>query len=277
MNAAIAAHDYVAAEKVLIDAIERAPRSPHAASLLAYLGSVYFLNQDYLNAAVAWKKADAITPLASGLRFSLAMSYIRIGHADWARPVLTLLSAQEPRKALYPYWLGRLDYDAHLYPEATRGFQRAISLDPTMARAYDNLGLCYFYQNQNALALENFNQAIDLDRKEQHPAAWPFVNRAATLEFLGRALEAEADLREALRIDPQVAQAHYLLGNLLQKKGALESAVQEELTAARLDAQYAEPHVALSRLYNQMGRKAASDKELKIYLSLHAKENTPKQ
>jgi tetratricopeptide (TPR) repeat protein len=273
LKTAVAEHDYLAAEKLLLNEIEQDPHSSRAAPMLAYLGSVYFLNHDYLNAAIAWKKSEAIRPLASGLQFSLAMAYIQISHPDWARTVLESLSAHDTKNALYPYWLGRLDYDAQHYPEATRHFQQAITLDPTMARAYDNLGLCYSYQNQTAPAVENFNRAIELDGNSQHPSAWPYLNLAVTLQFVGRTQEAETDLREALRLDPQLAAAHYRLGNVLQELGQLDAAVQEQLAAVRLDDKYAEPHVALAHIYNQQGRRAAAQEEVKIYLRLHAGAN----
>lgn len=273
LKTAVAEHDYLAAEKLLINEIEQGPHAPRAASLLAYLGSVYFLNHDYLNAAIAWKKSDAIRPLDSELQFSLAMAYIEISHPDWARPVIETLSAHDPKNARYPYWLGRLDYDAQHYAEAARHFQQAIALDPTMARAYDNLGLCYFYQNQNELAVKNFNRAIELGRSSQHPSAWPYLNLAVALQFMGHAQEAETDLREALRLDPQLAAAHYRLGNVLQEQGQLDAAVQEQLAAARLDDKYAEPHVALAHIYNQQGRRAAAQEEVKIYLRLRASAN----
>jgi tetratricopeptide (TPR) repeat protein len=275
LKTALAAHDYVDAEKLLINEIEPDPHSPRAASLLAYLGSVYFLNHDYLNAAVAWKKSDAVRPLDAELQFSLAMAYVEIAHPDWAQPVIASLAAHDTKNALYPYWLGRLEYDAHHYPEATHHFQQAITLDPTMARAYDNLGLCYFYQNQNELAVKNFNRAIELNQNSQHPSAWPYLNLAVAQQFMGHAQEAETNLRQAIRLDPRLAPAHYHLGNVLQQRGQLDAAVQEQLAAARLDDQYAEPHVALAHLYNQQGRKADAQQEVEIYLRLHPGANVP--
>jgi tetratricopeptide (TPR) repeat protein len=273
LKTALAAHDYVDAEKLLINEIAPDPHSPRAAPLLAYLGSVYFRNHDYLNAAVAWKKSDVIIPIDAGLQFSLAMAYVKIAHPDWARPVLESLSAHDTKNALYPYWLGRLDYDAHHYPEAIHRFQQAITLDPTMGRAYDNLGLCFFYQNQTDLAVKNFNRAIELDRQFLRPSPWPYLNLAVAQQFMGHAQESETNLREALRLDPQLAPAHYHLGNVLQQRGQLDAAVQEQLAAVRLDDKYAEPHVALAHLYKQQGRTADAQEEVKIYLRLHPGAN----
>src|SRR5258708_30118770 len=60
---AIDIRDYRTAEKLLLAEIDRDPHSKHTAGLLAYAGTVYFLNQDYLHAAVAWKKSEAIESL----------------------------------------------------------------------------------------------------------------------------------------------------------------------------------------------------------------------
>jgi tetratricopeptide (TPR) repeat protein len=86
------------------------------------------------------------------------MAYIRMAHPDWARKELGISGRAGRKKALYPYWLGRLDYDGHEYNRAIGNFQRAIALAPGMARAYDNLGLCYYYQNQNDLAVVNYKR-----------------------------------------------------------------------------------------------------------------------
>jgi tetratricopeptide (TPR) repeat protein len=274
LQADVTRHDYVAAEELLLKEIEPEPKSTRAASLLAYLGSIYFLNHDYLNAVIAWKKSDAITPLLSGPQFSLAMAYVRISHPDWARPVLESLSAHDSKNALYPYWLGRLDYDAQHYPEAIHRFEQAIKLDPAMARAYDSLGLCYFYQNQTEPAIKNFKTAIELDRTAPHPSPWPYINLAVALEFLGRPQEAEANLRQAIGLDPKLAPAHYQLGNVLEHQERLEAAVPEMQEAISLDGNYAQPHIALAQIYKRLGRQDAANEEVKIYLRLQANAKT---
>lgn len=267
----IDSRDYVEAEKLLVAEIDRDPHSPRAARLLAYAGSVYFLNHEYLNSAIAWKKSEAISPLDSRLQFSLAMAYIRIARPDWARQQLESLSAHDPREALYRYWLGRLDYDGHEYKGAIRNFRRAIELDPNMARAYDNLGLCYYYENQNEQAVESYKKAIELDRSALHPSPWPFLNLAVTLQFLNRFAEAETNLREAIRLDPTFAQAYFQLGLVLEQTEKPEAAIQALREAAHLDTNYPEPHMAMARIYHKLGQEAAAKEEVRIYLRLHPK------
>ena len=269
LKIAIDARDYVGAEKLLLAEIDSDPHSPRAARLLAFAGSVYFLNRDYLNAAVAWKKSEAIAPLEPSLQFSLAMAYIRLAHPDWARKVLESLTAQNRNEPLFPYWLGRLDYDGHEYNRAISNFQRAIALAPGMARAYDNLGLCYFYQNQNDLAVENYQKAIELDRGSGHPSAWPYLNLAITQQFLNQLSDAEKNLREAIRLDPSFAKAHFQLGTVLESLQEPEAALEELKEAARLDPAFAEPHMAMARVYHKLGQEPSAREEVKTYLRLH--------
>lgn len=275
LQQSIDARDYLTAEKILLTEIDRDPHSPSAARLLALAGSVYFLNHDYLNAAIAWKKSDAITPLDPSLRFSLAMAYVRIAHPDWARSVLESLAQQSPRSALYPYWLGRLDYDTHRYEEAIHHFQHAIELDPSMARAYDNLGLCYYYENQNELAIANYNKAIELDRGSQHPSPWSYLNLAITQQFLGQLSNAEANLHKALHIDPSLAPARLQLGTVLEGLNRLNEAVVELREAARLNPDYPEPHIILSRIYHKLGQEQDARSEAETYQKLRSLHPAP--
>lgn len=268
LKQALKAHDYIAAERSLLAEIGHNPHSPEAARLLQFLGGVYFLDHDAWHAAVAWNKAKAIAPLPPTLTFSLAMAYIRIGHPDWARKALESLAGTDGKDALYPYWLGRLDYDAHDYDSAILQFQKAIRLAPDMAQAYNNLGLCYYRQNRNHLAIVNYQKAIDLNLKSGQSDAWPYLNLALAERILNQRTEAEAHLREAIRLDPDFALAHFQLGNILEDAGQTKDAISQFQTAARLVPDYAEPHYALSRIYRKLGDMAASKREVETYLRI---------
>src|SRR5205823_11657971 len=137
---ALAGGAYEQAQVMLVEEATRNPRSPE---LLRLLGGVYFVRKEFLGSAIAFKKAEALAPLDERSRFTLAMSYVVLGHRDWARPELQKLVQSAPRNALYRYWTARLDYDDNLYAAAIGGLSQAVALDPRMVKAHDSLGLCY--------------------------------------------------------------------------------------------------------------------------------------
>src|SRR2546430_8233327 len=128
LEKAINMRDYKPAEKILVEESERDPRSPRSAKLLAIAGGIFFLDGQYLEAAIAWKKAEAIVPLDDRNRFTLAMAYVKLNRGDGARAELEKLAAVQPQNPLFLYWLGRLDYDARNYRSAITRFQKVTEI-----------------------------------------------------------------------------------------------------------------------------------------------------
>jgi tetratricopeptide (TPR) repeat protein len=265
---AISQRDYKHAETILVEEAEHDPKSTRAAKLFAIAGGVFFLNGEYLNSAIAWKRAEAIAPLDDRNRFTLAMAYIKLNRRDWARPELDKLAAAQPHNPLYLYWLARLDYDAQNYTAAIARLQRVLELDPKMMRAYDSLGLCYDYLGQFDQAIQNYNHAIDLNRLQAKPSPWPHVDLAASLVSVSQLAEAEKNLREAIGYDAQLPQAHYQLGRVLEMRGDLQAAVQELNQAVALEPAYPEPHLLLGRIYHRLGQDQQAEAEIARYQEL---------
>ena len=162
--------DYKHAEALLVEEAGRDANSVRAARLLVMAGGMFFLDGQYLNSAIAWKKAEAIAPLDDPSKFTLAMAYVKLNRRDWARPELEKLAADHPQDPLYLYWLARLDYDGQNYAAAITRLKKVVELDPTMMRAYDSLGLCYDYLGQSNEAIKNFNRAVELNRLQSKPS-----------------------------------------------------------------------------------------------------------
>ena len=250
LEQAIRVRDFKNAESLLLEGVQRNPKS---SQLLALLGGVFFQDRQYLNAAIAMKKAEAINPLDDGSRFTLAMAYIILNHRDWARPELEKLSQSNPSNALYPYWLSRLDYDAHQYQAAIDRLETVLKLDASFVRAYDNLGLSYEALGKYDKAVRNYLEAIRLNRLKNLKSPWPSLNLGTLLLKQGKLNEAEPHLKEALEYDPRLAKAHYQSGLLLEKQRKDDEAIRQFVEAASLDPAYAEPHYALGRIYQRKG------------------------
>jgi len=262
---ALATGAYGEAQALLVEEAKLNPGSPE---LLRLLGGVRFMHHDYLGAAIAFKKAEALAPLDERSRFTLAMSYVVLGHRDWARPELRKLVQSAPRNALYRYWTARLDYDDNLYAAAIDGLRQAVELDPRMVKAHDSLGLSYEALGRYDEATRSYQEAVRLNREAGAGSPWPPLNLGVLLARLDRLDEAEPLFRESVRIDPRFPQGHYQLGTALEKKGRADEAVQELEEAARLDASYAEPHYALARLYRRRGNAEKADRALERFLAL---------
>ena len=239
---AIHARDYLAAEKILVEEVEGDPKSLRSAKLLAIAAGVFFLDRQYGNAVIAWKKAEAIAPLDDRSRFTLAMACIKLNRRDWARPELEKLAAAQPQNPLFLYWLGRLDYDERNYNSAVARLQKVIALDPKMARAYDTLGLCFDYLGKFDDAVKSYNHAVELNRLQPKPSPWPHLDLAISLIALNQLPEAEKNLRAAVGYDSRLPQAHYQLGRVLEMQGAYQAAAESLKTAIALAPEYPEPH-----------------------------------
>ncbi len=263
---ALSSRDWAQSEQLLVTAIERTPDQP---ALLEVLGNVFLIERKPLNAAIAFKKADAIRPLGSRARYGLVLAYISLNHGDWARPELERLIAAQPSIAAYPYWLGRLDYDSGQYAAAIAHFEQALTHDAAFVRAYDNLGLAYEALNQQDQALPRYRKAIELNRRAAVKSPWPPLNLGILLRNLGETKEAEALLREAVACDSTLPQAQYQLGMLLEQEGRQDAAVVALTRAAALDAAYAEPHYALARIYRRLGRADDAGRALTTFQQLH--------
>jgi tetratricopeptide (TPR) repeat protein len=252
----LTAKKYELVEKALVEEIEKGAPAPE---LLAFLAGVFFLDGKYLNAAIALKKAEAIEPLGESDRFLLALTYITLNRRVWARPELEKLARDFPQNPLYPYWLGRLDYDNMHFESAQRHFRRALELDAYSMRAYDNLGLTQEALGKFDDAIATYERAMRLNRTRTPSSPWPPLNLGALLVKLNRLEEAEQNLREALRYDPQFPQAHYQLGLVLEKQKRDREALAALEAAIRFDPDYPEPHYVLGRIYRRLGDSAKAE------------------
>ena len=98
---------------------------------------------------------------------------------------------------------GRLHQEGKLQ-EAIAGYNEAIRLDPTLAKAYSNRGSVYTDLGQPETAILDYNQAISLDPK----LAVAYSNRGKAYYDLGDLDNAIPDYDEALRLDPRLVVAY---------------------------------------------------------------------
>ncbi len=251
---ALSEKNFAEVESIL--ARSKAEAATSRAELLSLRAAIKFLDGKLKDSAAMFEEASRLVPLRDSDSFTWAMVLVKLGDDARARSLLELLAAKHPASAIYPYWLGRLDYDQRLYKEAVEQLETAAHVDPGSARIWDSLGLALDMQGEMEQAHADFVKAVSLNRDLPHPSPWPPHDLGYLLLRMDRLGDAEANLREALRDDPQLAEAHYHLGRVLEKQGRDGEAVDEYRRAIALDTTSSEACYSLGSLYRKLNRNA---------------------
>jgi tetratricopeptide (TPR) repeat protein len=266
----VATKNYVKAEAELLP---RVGTGAHPQILLQVLGGVLFLDSKYLQAAIAYKKAEKYGALPETARFTLAMSYVELKRNSWAREELKRLKEEKPDQPLYAYWLGRLDYADQRFAVAKANFRRALEADAHFVRAFDGIGLCEEAIGNWKGAEENYRTANALNREQGSPFAWPPLNYGSMLSKLSRYAEAKLLLNEAVKIDPSLAKAYYELGRVEEQKSNRDAALANFKTASSIDPHDPSPVYALFRLYKAAGREHLATITMARFRELKAQQS----
>ncbi len=152
--------------------------------------------------------------------------------------------------------------------EAVAYLEKAASTSPDNAFVRYDLGLSLELLGRNAEARDQFEAAVRLagaeggDRRSSPEFSSWFADArdslAGSLVELGLLDEAEHQVREALRLKPGMAGAHYNLGRILSRRGRRAEAEKQYLEAVAADPGYAEAYNNLGMLLAEMGRVAES-------------------
>lgn len=120
-----------------------------------------------------------------------------------------------------------------------------VDLFPRVARYHNNYGLTLLQAGQAPAAIEQFQQAINLDSSN----AEAFNNLGTVCYGLGDIRRAEGCYRQALQCKPDYAEAHYNLGGLLYQRDTIPDAIQHFDAATRVKPDYVKAHFLLARCY----------------------------
>jgi tetratricopeptide (TPR) repeat protein len=129
--------------------------------------------------------------------------------------------------------LGKLKRIRLACEEAILLYNKAESIRPTFDGAY-GLGVCHSYLQNDEQALKRFEQAVQ--RSPSAAVAW--AGLGTSLVKLRRTDEGIRNLQRAIALEPEMAEAHYMLGMAYQASGDVVRAQEafkraEQLRAAR--------------------------------------------
>lgn len=199
-------------------------------------------------------RLDANLVPALTLRAKLAMAANRY---DIARQSLERALAVDPKAPYAQFLYGMEAWLNNDVAEALPRFRKArqLALKDPRAALYLGLATESIGQPQDALAL--YQEAIRLESAAGHPQAETLLPGARLLMLLDRLDESERWIRSAVKLSPNLRDAHFELARLLLKKGQAEQAATEgELSLGLSEGTTTDSsiHYLLIRAWQQAGK-----------------------
>jgi tetratricopeptide (TPR) repeat protein len=242
----IAQKQLASAEKMSVAEMMARPRDP---DLITFLAEVRFHQGQFHEALTLVNDAD------------------RLGGITAERPATNLRKAIELDPDYVPlhYLLARVLYTQNHFDEAIEEGKKAITLSPNLARAYENIGLCYDGKQQLQEAERWYLEAIQRMEKGGKRSEWPMFNLAAMLIRNNQTERARPYLAQALAINPQNAQAVFQRGVVLEKSGDLRAALQELKRVIELDPNLETACYRSAKIHQKLGEAAEAQKDLSMF------------
>jgi Flp pilus assembly protein TadD len=158
-----------------------------------------------------------------------------------------------PRSAIARNALGEALSDAGNFQAAREEFERALALDAKLAPARENMGLVLLQAGDLEGAAKQLDRAIQLyGEKEAGAYARYLLARAHTAS--GALKQAETELRKAVALRPDLAEAWSDLGQVREKLDDDEGALTALQRAVQVNPAGAVAQTRLGSLYLRLGK-----------------------
>lgn len=135
--------------------------------------------------------------------------------------------------------------------------QQAVTADPKLGIAHEDMGYALFTQGKDAAAENEFSQAYSLDGTLYLSLfAKTMLSPVAVSDSPSDQAEFESALEKVLNLNPQFGPAFVELARLAIRQNDLEKALRLSRRAEQLEPSRAEYHLLTGRILQRMGRGA---------------------
>lgn len=221
-----------------------------------YMRAVCLADTDLAGAAAALARAIEIDPDYAPAHVRYGKALVDLGWLDEAEPHFEIATRAAPGN---PHaWLGRarVAMARSDFLGARSSLERALDANPNLGEVHRLLAQTHLALNDPDAAARHAEAAGHLPKKtpmaDSRAAravapAGSMANNDRGIELVreGRPGEAVPFFEEALRINPEFAEAHYNLGTLLARGGRLDEAIRHLEDAVRLGPANADSRVNL--------------------------------
>jgi predicted O-linked N-acetylglucosamine transferase (SPINDLY family) len=197
----------------------------------------------YAEAVVLGKQLCAASPEDVSLWKMLSNAQVARGQLEEVLSSCERIIALEPGNADAYTNRGVAFYSMRRLQQAEQAFRAALSLNPSLVMAGNNLGIVLNDLGRNEAAIEVLQQVIDRNPATAAPQrATLYANLAMAQLRCNRFEPAEHSCRLALQLDPSCVPAHNNLAMALKERGLLAESIAQQRIAIQLSPQGAGLH-----------------------------------
>lgn len=201
------------------------------------------------DAETAFHKALALQPDYADAHCSLGNSLYAQGKAEEAVECYNTALRLNPDHSEARINLGTALHYLGRSDEAEASYRSSLTQRPA-AMTYYNLANTQFRQGKAAEAIENYEEAL-----EMQPDLFPARNNLGNVMMsLGRFEDAMSHYRQALELKPDFALGHYNMGNILELQGRLEGALASYQEALRHKPGHVKAAAGQASVLEKLGR-----------------------
>ena len=199
----------------------------------------------------AWQVAANLAPGDPNPRLALGAYHWARGDAESARQAFEKARSLAPDLPEAYNNLGLIYAQQGEYQEAIAAFRRALELEPGIATAEHNLGASLQATHNYDEAVAHYQTSMALGG----PQASTLLNMAIAYFEAGQPGDAELVAHEALRLAPELAPAHTVLGAVALEAKQPETALVELQRAVDLDAGYGQAYFYMGLAYKSLNQQ----------------------
>lgn len=225
-------------------------RNPSAKGLPLELGTAFYKKSDYAEAIEYLKQATAEDPANQEAVQLLGMSYFAGGNPAEAIPLLEKVQGWIPRANTDGYFiLGTCYIQTKNFDGARKSFGKMFSVPGDSAAAYLFTARMLLRQDFDTIAEEYAQNAVKLDPKL--PLAHFLLGELFL--FRSRLTEAVAEFQKELEIDPAHAATYYKLGDAYSRMQNYDEAQRMLQLSIRLDPTSSVPFILMGKVLQKKG------------------------
>jgi tetratricopeptide (TPR) repeat protein len=222
-------------------------------------------NEVYSSPIDLWGDTAASRPGNTRAHNNLGRALFAVGRDEEAIAQYRISLGIEPADPGIHSNLGNALDRAGRTREAIEQYQAALGIQPDFAPAIFNLANALYREGRTAEAIAAYETVVKIqpDYADAYGRLGDALERAP-----GRGNEAIDRYRQALRLEPAVAQVHYSLAVALSKQGRSPEAISEYEEALRLQPDFAEASNDLGDILCSTGQVAAGIQRIEAALKI---------